>query len=100
MKILTVCDQGNNRSVTLAFALKYLGHDVLSCGLKTNSPGTIDLLCEWADTILVTDITQRSQLPVWASKVKLWNLGPDVYPRPHNKELLAACRRLVAANPL
>lgn len=94
MKILVVCDEGNNRSVTLAHQLKYLDHDVLTAGLKRNSPETIDLLCAWADKIITTDIDQH--IPTeYQYKTELWHIGPDNYPRPFNKELLAIVRTLI-----
>ncbi len=94
MKLLVLCDEGNNRSVTLAHQLKYLDHDVLAAGLKRNSPETIDLLCSWADKIITTDIDQHVPAE-HADKTGLWFIGPDNYPRPFNKELLAIVRRLI-----
>lgn len=100
MKILVLCDEGNNRSVTVAHHLKYWGHDVIAAGLKRNSPETLEMLSEWADRIV---LTERSQVPViqsmwptaFSSKLDLWDIGPDVYPRPFNKDLLAIVRRFM-----
>lgn len=90
-KILCVCNEGNNRSVTVAHQLKYLGHDCIPVGLSTNSQSTLELLCEWADHIIVTDSEQQVP-PQHQSKVRLWDIGPDVFPRPFNKTLLAVVR--------
>lgn len=108
MKILVLCDQGNNRSVTLAHHLKYWDHDVIPAGLKTNSPETLAMLFDWADRIILTERTQGDEIeklfPEWRTtenmvsalrKAQLWNIGPDVYPRPFNKELLPIVRRLM-----
>ena len=106
MKILVLCDQGNNRSVVVAHHLKYWKHDVIPAGLKTNSPETLIMLCVWADRIILTEDTQRAEMdriipfgveipPGTAGKLQLWNIGPDIYPRPFNKELLAIVRRLM-----
>ena len=101
MKILILCDQGNNRSVTLAHHLKYWKHDVIPAGLKTNSPETLTMLCHWADRIIATDSGQGVEIGRLApteidmAKVQLWNIGPDVYPRPFNKDLLAIVRGLM-----
>lgn len=98
MKILVVCDQGVNRSVTLAGQLKYLGHDVLSAGVSTNSVDTQKLLYDWADKVIIVDF--QLALPMYQSdKVELWNIGPDVYPRPYNKDLLKIVKRLIAEHP-
>lgn len=104
MKILILCDQGNNRSVVLASRLKYCGdgHDVLTAGYKTNSPTTIAYLAnEWADKVIVVDDSFDSQtmLHMLDHKTELWNIGPDRYPRPHNKELLTIVTRLIEEHP-
>lgn len=103
MKILVLCDQGNNRSVTLAHHLKYWGHDVIPAGLKTNSQDTLIMLVKWSDRIIITEQSQVVELgTIWSwplselsPKLQLWNIGPDNYPRPFNKELLVIVRRLM-----
>jgi hypothetical protein len=94
MKILVVCDEGNNRSVTVAQHLKYWGHDVLTVGLNRNSAETIDNLTEWADRVILTAEDQVSGY-LWDQKGQLWDLGPDVYPRPFNRELMLKVRALM-----
>lgn len=91
MKILVVCEQGNNRSVTVAHHLKYWGHDVIPAGLATNSAATIQMLADWADRIILTDYKQRLE----STKTQVWDIGPDVYPRPFNRDLLSVVRRLM-----
>lgn len=56
MKILTCCFGGNVRSVGCKFVLhmKY-GHDVLACGVDHNTPETIEMLCNWADYVIVME---------------------------------------------
>lgn len=79
-KILCVCEQGNNRSVHLAFVLRYKGYDAIPIGLKTSSKETQDLLFKWADIIISTE-------PIDNPKVILFDIK-DNYPRPLNKDLL------------
>lgn len=93
MKILCVCDQGNNRSVVLAHHLKYLGHDVIPVGTKTNSPETLQVLGGWADKIIYTEVGQT--IGNAGGKSELWNIGPDNYPRPFNRELMQIVRKLI-----
>jgi predicted protein tyrosine phosphatase len=94
MKVLAVCDQGNNRSVTVAAVLKYRpGMDVLTAGLQTNSGPTLVMLCNWADIIITTARDQK--VPCHQEKVRLCDIGPDVYPRPFNPQLLRKVRLLV-----
>ena len=94
MKILCICDQGNNRSVTFAHLLKYWGNDTLSLGLATTSPETLTMLCAWADKIVLTEASQRVTIPPRLhSKLVLCDVGPDTYPRPFNKELLVKAKQ-------
>jgi hypothetical protein len=97
MKILVLCDHGNNRSVTIAGQLKYMGHDVLTAGLITNTPETLGMLQDWADKIIVTEQSQLGVI-IESGKVSLWDIGPDVYPRPFNKLLLNKVRKLIEAH--
>lgn len=95
MKILVVCDQGNNRSVTVAHHLKYWRHDVLTAGISANTTETLAMLRDWADRIIVTDVGQVVAPITNSDKIQLWDIGPDVYPRPFNKDLLAIVRELM-----
>lgn len=96
MRILVVCDQGNNRSVTLAHQLKYFGHDVLTAGQVTNEHSTLRMLYEWAERIITVDAPTTHAVPVaYKDKVQLWEIGPDVYRRPFNRDLYNKIRRLV-----
>lgn len=97
MKILTVCDQWNNRSVHIAHLLKYWWNDCIPVGLKTNSPETLDMLFQWADKIILTEDIQT--IPTqFNDKVILLNVGPDNYPRPFNKDLNELVRKLLDDN--
>lgn len=96
MKILIACDQGNNRSTTIAGLIKYWGHDVLTCGVSTNSQETLSMLIAWADRIITTEAGQLDKLPGGAdAKHQLWDIGPDNYPRPYNPELLKKVKALI-----
>src|ERR1035441_1719423 len=95
MKILCICDQGNNRSVTFAQLLKYWGNDTLSAGLSTTSERTLNMLIRWADKIVLTEDSQRGHdlFSAFRSKIVVCDVGPDTYPRPFNKELLFKAKR-------
>ena len=95
MKILCICDQGNNRSVTFAHLLKYWGNDTLSAGLSTTTLDTMKMLCEWADKIVVTASRQSKDFCFtgFRSKIVLCDVGPDTYPRPFNRELLVKAKQ-------
>jgi len=97
MKILTVCDQWNNRSVNFAHLLKYWWNDCIPVWLKTNSPETLDMLFKWADKIILTEDIQV--IPdEFMSKTILLNVWPDNFPRPFNKDLNELVRKLLDDN--
>lgn len=101
MKILCLCDHGNNRSVHFAHQLKYWKHDVLTAGLEMNAPQTLSMLCSWADIIIYTDNFQRDKvLSLYRdeNKMRLFNVGPDIYPRPFNPILLKLVQKILKEN--
>jgi predicted protein tyrosine phosphatase len=95
--ILCVCEHGNNRSVTMAFLLKYVENfETLTAGLAYHSPETLKMLFEWADVITVPEDKLLPLIPVeYKNKVKFYNIGPDIYPRPFNKELFRIAKDLM-----
>ena|SRR3990167_2814316 len=95
--ILCVCEHGNNRSVTMAWLLKYVENfEALTAGLAYHTPETLKMLFEWADVITVPEEKLLAMIPEeYNSKVKFYNIGPDEYPRPHNKELLSKARKMM-----
>ncbi len=97
MKILAVCEQGNNRSVQLAHRLKYWGHDVLPVGLATTTDETMTMLFNWADYIILCGVSIAST--EYAAKIKVFlEPGPDIYKRPFNLELDGLVKAYLQAN--
>lgn len=97
MRILCVCAHGNNRSVQFAHLLKYWGHDTIAIGLDTTTEETLEMLFKWADHIILTEAGQL--IPDdYRSKVHMWNVGPDTYPRPFNPELHAKAKEFLEDN--
>lgn len=108
MKILILCDEGVNRSHTLKSRLQYCGngHDILTAGLYRNEVETLIMLAKWSEKIIIVDkdmwITMPETIrhdPNYGHKFELWNIGPDIYPRPHNKELLKIVTKLIEDHP-
>lgn len=96
-RVLTVCEQGINRSVTLASLLKFRGHDTISVGLDNNSAETLALLFDWAEVIALTAHSQEARIPAeYRAKVELFSVGPDIYPRPFNPELYRLLKQLLS----
>ena len=54
MKIVTMCQRGNYRSVRLASILREKKgyREVINCGYTTTSLELFEMLCNWADKIL------------------------------------------------
>ena len=99
MKIVVVCDQGNNRSVHFAHLLKYWKHDVIPVGLQTNSRETLDMLYKWADTIIIVEDKLAMGIPItYEEKLVIFDVGLDTYPRPFNPELYQKAKDYLEKN--
>lgn len=89
MRILTVCKEGNVRSVTAATLLKRKGHDALSCGVVLNAPETLEVLCAWADKVLVAADDLLDGLPdACDDKIVRLSIGRDRWGRPMHADLV------------
>jgi hypothetical protein len=92
LKILCICQGGNCRSVGAGFILKLkYGHDVLSCGWQLNSPGTVKMLIDWADRVVVLQRDFLHFLRAVAhdidSKAFIADVGEDRFGNPLHPEL-------------
>ena len=67
MKILCLCSKGVVRSVACARELKLHGHDALAAGVDINGIETINMLCYWADKILLAEPEMETMLPTSTS---------------------------------
>jgi len=77
MKILCICENGNVRSVGLAYVLKTLfKHEAIAVGYKKVSVDTMRMLTEWADKIIVlTDEFEITTNP----KFIRFDVGKDIW---------------------
>ena len=90
IKILTVCHQGNCRSVATRWCLIKRGYrNVISTGCMSTNPETLQMLCDWADKILVAKPKHGKPLPDNAQdKIdKRFTIGEDLWHNPMNKKL-------------
>lgn len=96
--ILCLCAHGNNRSVTMAWLLKYVENfETLTAGVEYHTPETLKMLYEWADVITVPEEKLLAYIPEeYKAKIKFYNIGEDVYPRPFNRALVDKARRLMS----
>lgn len=96
MKILTVCHAGAVRSVAMAYVLKHYGHDALAISAQWNSESTIEMLCNWADRILVMDTEYLKFVPFkFHNKTTDVKIGKDFWINSMHKDLLETCQKLV-----
>lgn len=87
MKILCVCLEGNKRSVITRYVLNRHGHEALSCGIRPNSPETIQMLIDWADKVLVAEPFLAAALPTTDKIDHNFAIGPDIYPSGFDRHL-------------
>ena len=99
MRILTVCQRGNSRSVALAYILKDgMGYDdVLACGITTTHPDTFQMLGNWADKIFVPAEKGIYDMIPFEFRGKTVNIdiGLDRWGNPMHPELLAISRGIL-----
>ena len=116
MKVLCICNHGNNRSAALARCFKdldgpclgtgedylkiYAKYEAIAVGAHHHSPETLQLLINWADVVF-----DASDEPTKKHKVALqagnkYNdiypiIGYDSYGTPLSEDLLIKCRAIV-----
>ncbi len=90
MKILTVCNGGNCRSVTLASMIKQEGVEAISIGVRTSTKETVKLLADWADKIIVVaDGQVMKRFPNgYAYKLIYMDIGKDKWEQAMHPQLV------------
>lgn len=98
-KILCLCQRGNSRSVALAWYLKdKVGHEAIAIGMTASSRQTREMLYKWADLIvLVIGDRYKHWIPEeYHRKLKVWDVGSDVYFRGFDHELMVKHKKQLA----
>ena len=108
MKILTVCQGGNCRSVGLKDLLGGTvipRPDVLACGWQWNTPETREMLYAWADLIIVMQPYIAEHVPEkyhnnpnGTRRLYCFDVGPDVWGMAQHPELRAKLVALCQAS--
>lgn len=101
MKIITVCEHGNKRSVHAAFLMHHKRkvdgggfNDVVPIGISNTSKELQKMLFDWCDWIILTDARFKDQIPSeYQSKLHIWDVGEDRWPSTFNKELMDLLRK-------
>ena len=96
MKFLTVCMGGNVRSAAMAWELKDAGQDAIPIGVGYNSEATINMLCEWADYIVIMHSPLSKYIePRFGGKFRIVDVGQDTYGTSVHPELRKFLRKTV-----
>ena len=101
MKIVTLCQGGNSRSVALGFVLKYYyGQDVLACSWEKNTEETKSMLFAWADRILIMETSFLQYVPTeFQKKVGIYDVGPDIWCNGLHPQLIEIVNKMVLEDP-
>lgn len=90
MKFLCICRAGMTRSVACANALKARGQNAVPTGWVVNAPEPIGTLSRWADRIVLMYNFKPDVVPASERrKIRLLDVGNDVWGDPTNPELVA-----------
>lgn len=105
MKVLTVCAYGNVRSSCLARQLKdWYFQDAIAAGLVANAPETLTMLFNWADLILLTDMSLDPKnyihSDVGKEKFQTFDVGRDRWGNPVDPELVQIMTDKIEASKL
>lgn len=96
MKFLTVCWGGNVRSAAMAWELKDAAQDAIPVGVGYNSEETLNMMCEWADYIIIMEKSLAKHLePRFGNKFRIVDVGPDRYGTSVHPELRAFLNKTV-----
>ncbi len=88
-RFLTVCEGGAVRSVSLATVLRWdFQQDAIPLSAAKNGPEAVDLLCEWADYIVLMQPTFETVVPKkYSAKIRVLDVGPDIWFNPMDNRL-------------
>ena len=88
IKILCVCRKGNVRSVGTKYALNRRGYNnVIATGAYLVTRKTFDMLCKWADVILLAKPNYEERVTTKEKINKGFTIGPDLWGTPVNLQL-------------
>jgi galactitol-specific phosphotransferase system IIB component len=87
-KILCICRHGFSRSVATKMCLNERGYfNVIAVGKQNTDLKTLDMLCKWADIILLAKFKHGDFILDDKKIEKHFSIGEDVWFNPYNKEL-------------
>jgi predicted protein tyrosine phosphatase len=96
-----VCQGGNSRSVGAAYVFKSRGHAAVAIGHSHAGEGLMELLCTWADLIVVMEPSICQFVPArFHDKAKVCNVGTDTYFLGYKQELMTQVEKFANDNAL
>jgi hypothetical protein len=97
MKVLCICENGNVRSVALAYLLKTIfGHEAIAIGAKKSSTETQEMLIKWADKVIIFN----TAIPYFDKPFDIvFDLGEDKWHNPLAQELIHKLYKELSKHP-
>ena len=87
-RVLCVCQCGHSRSAALVRILHKNGYPAIACGAGT-AGNWLPRLCQDADVIVLMQEQFRPYImPLYHPKIKVMDIGIDVWSNPFNQQLL------------
>lgn len=88
-RFLCVCEGGVVRSAALATVLRWdFGQESVALSAAKNGHEIFDMLSAWADYIILMQPAFETSIPKkYASKIRVFDVGPDVWGNPMHKDL-------------
>lgn len=103
MKVVCICRGGQVRSVAARYILseRFGFRKVLACGWEKNDHDTVEMLCRWADAILIVGSAKQwvveGKVDWIFNETALIDIGPDVYHRYNHPELINILTPIIEA---
>ena len=100
-KVLTLCQQGAVRSVTLAWVLRVKYKlDTIPQSYQRCSKETLEMLYEWADKIMVVEEDMKDEVPepYYTDKTVVVDIGPDIWKQSLHPDLVDKIVKLLDSN--
>jgi predicted protein tyrosine phosphatase len=92
-----MCQGGNVRSVAIGYVLKYqYGIDAIACSWEANTQETRDMLCNWADSVIVMEASFAQYIPQkYHSKLQVMDVGPDMWGNSLHPQLIELIQKRI-----
>ena len=115
MKVLCICNHGNNRSGSMAkvirtsngkclgvgeeYTKEYSKHEAIAIGAHCSQDDTLKILIDWSDFVVdmsdEIEFVQKKLKTLCEDKYKRFDVGFDIYGSNSHPELLSKCEEWI-----